>query len=83
MREVLRSNDAVLISFAQAVLAEAGIANHVGDQHMSVVEGSIGAFPRRLLVAAQDWRNARQALKEAGLEEALVGDDAPGPSGST
>ena len=50
MREVLRSNDAVLIGFAQSVLRHAGIASFVADQYMSVVEGSIGAFPRRLLV---------------------------------
>ena len=55
MREFLRSNDAVLISFAQSVLREAGIGSLVADQHMSVVEGSIGAFPRRLLVGDEDW----------------------------
>ena len=50
MREMLRSNDAVLIDFAQSVLRQAGITSFVADQHISVVEGSIGAFPRRLLV---------------------------------
>ena len=55
MRELLRSNDAVLISFAQSVLRQAGIASFVADQYMSVVEGSIGAFPRRLLVGDEDW----------------------------
>ena len=78
MREVLRSNDAVVISFAQAILQELGIANFVADQHISVVEGSIGAFPRRLLVDAADVTAARRALTEAGLEIWLVGDGEAG-----
>lgn len=67
MRDVLRSNDPVVISFAQSVLQQAGIANFVADQHMSAVEGSIGAFPRRLLVETSDWDEARRLLDEAGL----------------
>ena len=74
MRELLRSNDAVVISFAQSVLRQAGIASFVADQYMSVVEGSIGAFPRRLLVGDADWAAARRALREAGLEVWLVED---------
>jgi Putative prokaryotic signal transducing protein len=74
MLEVLRSNDAVVISFAQAVLQEVGITNFVADVHMSVMEGSIGVFPRRLLVEASDSVAARQALREAGLEVWLVND---------
>jgi hypothetical protein len=73
MRELLRSNDAVLLSFADSVLRQAGIAPFLADQHMSVVEGSIGAFPRRLLVGDEDWSAARQALVEAGLEAWLIG----------
>jgi hypothetical protein len=75
MREVLRSNDAVLISFAQSVLRQAGIASMVADQHISVVEGSIGAFPRRLLVGDEDWSAARKALAQAGLGASLIEDD--------
>jgi Putative prokaryotic signal transducing protein len=74
MLEVLRSNDAVVISFAQAVLQEVGISNFVADLHMSVMEGSIGAFPRRLLVDASDAPGARQVLGEAGLKGWLVND---------
>ncbi|MBX9592663.1 MAG: DUF2007 domain-containing protein [Hyphomonadaceae bacterium] len=74
MREVLRSNDAVVISFAQAILRELGIANFVADQHMSVAEGSIGAFPRRLLVDSADWSAARRALTQGGLDVWLVND---------
>ena len=71
MRDVLRSNDPVVIGFAQNVLQQAGIANFVADQHMSVVEGSIGAFPRRLLVQASDWDEAYRHLDAAGLGQWL------------
>lgn len=74
MRELLRSNDAVLIDFASSLLRQAGIASFVADQHISVIEGSIGAFPRRLLVGAADWESARKALCEAGLEAWLLKD---------
>ena len=76
MQEVLRSNDFVIISFAQAVLRDVGIDYFVADLHMSVVEGSIGAFPRRLQVAAEDAARARRVLGEAGLQAWLVADGA-------
>jgi hypothetical protein len=75
MREILRSNDAVLISFAEAMLRQAGIASFLADQHISVVEGSIGAFPRRLLVGGEDWSTARRILNEAGLGASLINDE--------
>ena len=62
MREVLRTNDLVLLSYALHVLGEAGIEAHVFDGHMSAVEGSIGAFPRRLMVDDDDLGPARRAL---------------------
>ena len=74
MQEVLRSNDAVLLSFAEAVLRQVGIAALIADQHISVMEGSIGAFPRRLLVEEDDGHEARAALAAAGLEAFLVGE---------
>jgi hypothetical protein len=78
MLEVLRSNDFVIISFAQAVLRNAGIGYFVADQHISAAEGTIGAFPRRLLVAAEDAMQARRVLGEAGLQAWLVAsEDAP------
>jgi Putative prokaryotic signal transducing protein len=78
MRELLRCNDAVVISFAQAVLREAGIGSFLADQFMSIAEGSIGAFPRRLLVDALDWPAARRALTDAGLEVWLISDGETG-----
>ncbi|MGE0242198.1 MAG: DUF2007 domain-containing protein [Parvibaculaceae bacterium] len=63
MKEVLRTNDLVLLSYATHVLAEAGIEALVFDAHMSAVEGSIGAFPRRLMVQDED---VARALRELG-----------------
>ena len=67
MRELLRTNDSVLLSLTEAVLAEAGIACLVADRNISSVEGSIGAFPRRVLVADEEWAAARQELIAAGV----------------
>lgn len=66
MRVLATSNDPVRLSFLTALLADAGIAAVVLDVHASAVEGSIGAIPRRLMVAAEDERRARQVLTEAG-----------------
>ena len=72
MQEVLRTTDAVLLSFAQHVLAEAGLESVILDTHMSIMEGSIGVLvPRRLTVATDDFARARAALIEAGLQAAL------------
>ena len=68
MREVLATNDPVLISFAEVVLGREGIELHIADQHMSIMEGSLGILPRRLLVAASDLFRARVALTLAGVE---------------
>ena len=67
MDELLRTNDAVLLSFAEALLKEAGIKSHTFDQNMSVLEGSIGVLARRLLVAESDAARAREILGEAGI----------------
>jgi Putative prokaryotic signal transducing protein len=77
MREVVRSNDAVMLGFAQAVLQEAGIYSLLADQHISVMEGAIGAFPRRLLVANEDWPAAHRALSGAGLGASLIDEGDP------
>jgi hypothetical protein len=71
MIELLRSNDPVLMSFADALLKEAGIEHAIVDQNMSVMEGSIGILPRRMLVARNSHENARRILIEAGLEREL------------
>lgn len=65
MKEVLRSNNLVYLSFAEAVLAEAGIETLVFDSHMSVMEGSVGALPRRLMVDDDMVDRARALLAAA------------------
>ena len=67
MRELLRSNDLVYLSFAMHVLNEAEIEFLQLDTHMSALEGSIGAFPRRLLIPSDHARQARRLLRDAGL----------------
>jgi hypothetical protein len=71
MKEVLRTNDLVLLSYATHVLAEAGIEAVVFDAHMSAVEGSIGAFPRRLMVQDDDVRKALRELSNATITPQL------------
>jgi len=66
VRELVNSNDPVRLSFLIALLADAGIMAVLLDAHTSAIEGSIGAIPRRLMVAAEDERRAREVLREAG-----------------
>lgn len=66
MRELLRTNDTVRLSFLRVLLRDAGIDAIVLDQHMSVLEGSASAIPRRLMVADEDEARARRVLREAG-----------------
>ncbi|MBT4043767.1 MAG: DUF2007 domain-containing protein [Rhodospirillaceae bacterium] len=68
MIELLRSNDVVLLSWVEAYLRDAGIESVLLDQHISVLEGSIGAFNRRLMVLDDDVDRARGLLKEAEIE---------------
>jgi len=65
VRVLAISNDPVRLSFLTALLADAGITAVVLDAHTSAVEGSIGAIPRRLVVAAEDEVRARRVLREA------------------
>ena len=72
MEDVLRTNDPVLLSFARSVLEDAGVTAFVADQFTAGIEGSIGAFPRRLLVSSDDVGHARAALADAGLAAHLL-----------
>jgi hypothetical protein len=65
MKELFRTNNAVYLSFAQAVLKDAGIHTLVFDSHTSIMEGSIGALPRRLMVPDEDFNRAKRLLEEA------------------
>jgi Putative prokaryotic signal transducing protein len=65
MRELLRSNDLVHLSWAQAILAAEAIPCVLLDDHVSGVEGSIGAIPRRLMVEDAHLETARWLLEQA------------------
>ncbi|HTV69065.1 MAG TPA: DUF2007 domain-containing protein [Rhizobiaceae bacterium] len=67
MIELIRTNDAVVISFVEALLRDAGIEVLVADQNMSVLDGSIGILPRRILVAEDDAEEAKAILTDAGI----------------
>jgi hypothetical protein len=72
MEELLRTNDLVLISYVEALLRDAGIAFVVLDQNMSVIEGSLGILPRRVLVPEDRILAARSLLEKAGIGDELV-----------
>ena len=75
MRELVRTNDLVLVSAVGALLDGANI-HHLGlDQNMSIIEGSLGVLPRRILVHDDDIWQARQLLADAGLAHELRADD--------
>jgi hypothetical protein len=75
MREIVRTNDPVLISAIEALLQGAGIQHMVLDQNMSVLDGSIGMLPRRIVVDNDDVTRARKLLTDAGLGQELRPDD--------
>ncbi len=66
MRVIATTNNPVRLSFLTALLADAGIAAITLDAHASVMDGSIGALPRRLVVAEDDFVAAQRILSEAG-----------------
>lgn len=65
----------VLVSAVGALLDGANIRHLVLDQNMSILEGSLGVLPRRILVHEDDDREARQILSDAGLAHELRTDD--------
>jgi hypothetical protein len=62
MIELFRSNDPIELSWAQSVLADEGILSHIFDYHASIIEGSIGALPRRLMVEGEVESRAKYIL---------------------
>ena len=68
MKELLRSNDPTVIAFAKALLQGEDIGVFEMDVHMSVLEGSIGIMPRRLMVIDQDEFMARAILRDNDIE---------------
>lgn len=72
---LLQTNDLILLGYVQSLLADAGIEPILLDENISAVEGSIGVFPRRVMVRDRDLVNARRVLLEAGLGDELASID--------
>jgi len=66
LQVLIRTNDPVRLSFLVSLLRDAGIEAEILDTQISGVEGSIGAFPRRLVVADEDASRAASVLRQAG-----------------
>ena len=69
MKELLRSNDPVFLSYVRHVLGEAGIEFLQLDDHMAALEGSVGAIPRRIMVLEEDLPRARLSLGPDALSQ--------------
>lgn len=67
----MRTNNPVSLNFAQSLLEDAGILHFVADQHMSIMEGSLGFLPRRIMVDGERLEQARQLMEDAGLGNEL------------
>lgn len=72
MHELIRTNDPVVLSFAESLMNDAGIHCMIADQGMSILEGSLGMLPRRFLVEDDRADEARQILTDAGLGDDLL-----------
>ena len=68
MKQLLRTTDPATMAFAQALLQGEGIDCFDLDVNMSILEGGIGIFPRRLMVREADLEMARRALRDNGIE---------------
>ena len=71
MRAVLKTNNPVLLNFAEALLKDADIHAVVFDTDMSIMDGSLGILPRRLMVADEDFARAQAILRD-GIKDAPV-----------
>ncbi|MGH1356006.1 MAG: DUF2007 domain-containing protein [Thalassovita sp.] len=67
MKQLLSTTDPTIIAFAKALLQGEGIDCFEMDVNMSVLEGGIGLFPRRLMVAEEDFIPASRALTDNGI----------------
>lgn len=71
MIELIRTNDAVVLSFVQSLLRDAGIDCLVADENMSIMDGSLGILPRRILVPEDDADEAKAILTDAGIGDEI------------
>ena len=72
MRDLMRTNDPVLLNFVQTLLREAGIEAVIFDGNMSAVQGTLGAILQRIAVPADRWSEACRILREADLKEWIL-----------
>lgn len=72
MRELMRVTDPVLISFVESLLRGAGIEPLILDRNMSVLEGSLGVLPCRVLVTEEDWAASASLVREADLGHWII-----------
>lgn len=75
MRQLIQTNDPVLISFVKSLLKDSDIAVVVLDQNMSVLEGSIGVLQSRIMVPDDTYSQACRILREADLGKWLKPDE--------
>lgn len=71
MKELIATNNLVTVSFVESLLEDASIDYLILDQNMSILEGSIGIIPRRIMVPDGLIRNARALLEDAGIGKEL------------
>jgi len=65
MKAVLQTNDPVLLNFAANLLGQEGVESVVFDENASIMDGSMGFVPRRLMVLDEDFAKAERLLKAA------------------
>lgn len=71
MKELITTNDIVMISYVESLLIDRGIAPMVFDENFSILDGSVGVIPRRVMVTDDDFVAARRVLEGAGLADEL------------
>ena len=74
MKEILRTTEALDVTFATALLKGEGIRCYVLGENMAALEGLIGIFPRRLMVSEEDAFVAAAVLRDNGIESGLPND---------
>ena len=68
MKEIFSTNDITKFVYAETILNSNDIVSFALDVNISVLEGSIGILPRRLMVLATDYERALQLLTDFGLD---------------
>ena len=71
MKEIIRTNDPTVVSYVTHLLREAGVEAFVFDINASILDGSIGILPRRIMVTDEEYAKARTLVHGAGLAHEL------------